>query len=84
MSAKKLRLHRTKLFQVTRTETVVVSFAVEATSALDARRTPTPADAFRCLQSTTAGKAYKLYSLPGGEQAANAYSRSTNEQGAPE
>ena len=72
------RQRRPKLFRVTREERVLVAFYVETTSALKARKTPTPASASRIRAGETVGEASEVYSIPGGEQAI-AYSWSTGD-----
>ena len=72
------RHRRPKLFQVTREERVLITFYVETTSALKARKTPTPLAARRATRLETVGEAHEVYSLPGGEQAI-AYSWSTGD-----
>ena len=51
------RWRRPKLFRVTRVEQIQVTFFVEATSALKARHTPTPASARRAKIGETVGEA---------------------------
>lgn len=75
----KRRHRRPKLFRVVREERRYVVFYVETTSALKARKTPTPPFAKITKMRETVGEADEVYSLPGGEQAI-AYSWSTAEQ----
>jgi len=63
------RTRRPKLFKVTREERTVVTFYVQATSALKARQTATPTFAKRYHRFATAGEAVEVYSLPSDEQA---------------
>ena len=57
----KRRHRQAKLFRVTREERVQVSFYVEASSALKARRTPTPDAAERQLRAVTVGEAVEQF-----------------------
>ena len=81
------RWRRAKLFKVTRVEQVQVAFFVEATSALKARRTPTPADAVRLRIGETVGETAEQYArrtTGGGWNVGGrdvVYSRATDEHG---
>lgn len=61
---KRTRVRMVKLFRVTREERVQVTFYVEATSALKARRTPTPDFAVRQLRGATVGETEEQDAFP--------------------
>ena len=67
------RVRMVKLFRVVREERVQVTFYVEATSALKARRTLTPDFAVRQLHGTTVGVAQEQDAFPAPRLAAEIY-----------